>query len=106
MNLKRLLVMTIVMLAMFSLSAVAQNKTVTGKVTDSKDGSPLENATVTVKGTQLATKTASNGTFTINNVPSSATQLVISYSGFNIQTVAIGSNITVSLVRSVTTEGE
>jgi len=97
--------MMIVALTMFSLSAVAQNKTVTGRVTDSKDGSVLSNATVTVKGTQLATKTASDGTFSIA-VPSGAKQLVISYSGFIIQTVEISPNIRVSLVGSVTTEAE
>lgn len=104
MNVKRLLLMTIVMLSMFSLSSFAQNKTVTGKVTDSKDGSPLIGATISVKGTKLATQTASDGTFRLNNVPANANSLIISSVGYSPQTLAIGSGqMTVSLLQTNST---
>lgn len=93
--------MIVVLLAMSSMSAIAQTKTVTGTITDSKDGSPLANATITVKGTKLATQTGDNGSFKILNVPAGATTLVVSYSGYATQNVAIGSgNVAVKLTVS------
>lgn len=78
--------------------AFAQNKTVTGKVTDSKDGSPVSGASVQVKGTRTGTSTKPDGTFSLS-VPSSATTLVITSVGFERQEVAItGSAIEVSFV--------
>jgi len=52
------------------LFALAQNRTVTGKVTDDK-GSPLSNASVIVKGTNLGTSTSADGSFSLS-VPSNA----------------------------------
>jgi TonB-dependent starch-binding outer membrane protein SusC len=76
-------------IAMVLLSAVAFAQTaVSGKVTDSKDGSPVAGATVTVKGAKVATKTGADGTFTIN-VPANAT-LVITSVGFGSREVAVG----------------
>jgi TonB-dependent starch-binding outer membrane protein SusC len=76
-------------IAMVLLSAVAFAQTaVSGKVTDSKDGSPVAGATVTVKGAKVATKTGADGTFTIN-VPANAA-LVITSVGFGSQEVAVG----------------
>ncbi len=66
----------------------AQDRTITGKVTDSKDGSPVSGATLQVKGTRTGTSTKADGTFSIN-VASTATTLVISSVGFDAQDVAI-----------------
>ena len=41
----------------------AQQKTMTGRVTDSKDGSPVSGATVTAKGSKVATSTAADGSY-------------------------------------------
>lgn len=71
---------------LFCNAAMAQNA-VTGKVTDSKDGTPVRGVTVSVKGTTAATQTAADGTFKIN-VPSNAT-LVFSYVGFATQQIAV-----------------
>ncbi len=95
MNLKRLLIALLAFC--FAVAANAQDKTVTGKVTDSKDGSPLPGATVQVKGTKEFSQTDAAGAFKIR-VPAGSTTLVISYSGFASQDVAIGSGeVTVSL---------
>lgn len=59
----------------------AQTKEVTGKVTDSKDGSPLVGATVTVKGTRISVKTGEGGIFKIT-VPSKSGTIVITNVGF------------------------
>lgn len=78
--------------------AFAQNKTVTGKVTDSKDGAPVSGASVQVKGTRTGTSTKPDGTFSLS-VPSNATTLVITSVGYERQEVAItGSAIEVSFV--------
>jgi len=42
-----------VLLCFFVLPAMAQNKTITGKVTDSKDGSAMPGVSVGVKGTTI-----------------------------------------------------
>lgn len=70
---------------LLSLAAFSQN-VITGKVTDSKDGTPVAGATVTVKGTKAATQTAIDGSFKIN-APASAT-LVFSSIGFDQQEVS------------------
>lgn len=96
MNVKRLFIMLV--LPFLALYADAQGKLVTGKVTDSKDGSPVAAATVTVKGTKTGTATASDGTFKLN-VPDGATILIISSVGYNSQEVTIGTGqVNVSLV--------
>jgi TonB-dependent starch-binding outer membrane protein SusC len=73
---------------LFSLSIFAQNKTVTGTVTD-KDGAGVAGASVVVKGTNLGTNTNANGSFSIS-VPATARTLVISFVGLAPQEVAIG----------------
>ena len=105
MNLKRLLVLLTLPL-MICMPALAQDKMVTGKVTDSKDGSTMANVTVSVKGTSIATQTANDGTFKIK-VPPSATTLVISSVGFGSQEVAIGSgDILIKLTQTSNVLGE
>ncbi len=93
------------MLAAFLLSVQmvwAQNKTVIGKVTDSKDGSPIPGASVTVKGSRSGTTTGSDGTFTLS-VPEKTKALIISALGFEAQEAAIsGSSVEVSLKAGAT----
>lgn len=83
----------------FSFSAGAQNKTITGKVSD-ETGTPILAASVIVKGTNQGTSTDVNGDFTLS-VPENAKTLTISSTGFGTKEVAIvGNTISVSLVRS------
>ncbi len=84
--------------SLFSIQLLwAQNKTVIGKITDSKDGSPVIGASVTVKGSRTGTVSKQDGTFSLS-VPEKATTLVISGVGFETQEVAIsGSTVQVSL---------
>ena len=78
MNFRKLVMPTLVGLfaCLSVISAQAQNKTITGKVTDSKDGSALVGASVVVKGSKAGTQTGADGTFKIS-VPSSTTTIVI-----------------------------
>lgn len=63
------------------LNAMAQTRTVTGKVTDAKDGAPLPGATIRAKNLSAGTTTDANGVFSIN-IPNGANTLVISSTGF------------------------
>lgn len=82
----------------FSLLVYAQTKTVSGKVLDVSDGSPLPGVTVTAKGSSETTATDENGLFTLQ-VPSSTTLLVFTFVGFTSQEVTIpaSGNIEVQL---------
>ncbi len=100
MNPKRLFLMFVSLsLMLIVTSAVAQDKLVTGKVTDLKDGKPISGASVLVKGTSVGTQTAEDGSFKLN-APASATTLVVSFVGYTTQELQIGSgNLTISLVQ-------
>ncbi len=98
MNSKRLLIMLgFPLMFLLSISARAQNRVISGKVTDSKSGQPIAGVSVLVKATRIGTQTLSDGAFQLN-APSSATTLVFSYVGYARQEAAIGTgNITVAL---------
>ncbi len=88
------------LLSLFVLNAQAQNKTVTGKVTDSKDGSAIVAASVVGQGTTIGTRTAADGSFKLT-VPSSVTTLFISSVGYASKQVTItGGELKVSLTES------
>ena len=78
----------VLLLMVFAQTIFAQGKTVTGKVTDSKDGSPVPNASVTIKGTNLGTTTDAGGNFRIA-VENNAV-LVITSVGFGSTEVTVG----------------
>src|SRR4029079_3804179 len=72
----------------------AQERRITGTITDDKQA-PLMGATVSVKGTKLATTTDAAGKFAIN-VPGNERTLVVSYVGMQSREIAIGSSDVVS----------
>lgn len=80
-----------------TLQVMAQNRTLTGRVTDAT-GNPVPGASVQIKGTNVGTVSNSDGTFTIS-VPQNARALVISGVGMSQRELTIGNqnNITVSL---------
>ncbi len=85
----------------------AQNRVITGKVSDSKDGSPVAGATVSGKGTRIAAQTISDGTFRIS-IPSTVVTLTISSVGYAPQDVSVTgiTSLEVSLVLTNTILGE
>src|SRR5258708_8834455 len=99
---KRLLArMKILLLPLLvSCSLFAQNKTISGKVTDSKDGSPLPGVSVVPAGSTRGTTTNAKGEFQLS-VPLTAKSLIFSSVGFTIREVPLGdAGMTVSLVAS------
>ncbi|HVW14426.1 MAG TPA: SusC/RagA family TonB-linked outer membrane protein [Mucilaginibacter sp.] len=107
MHLKNLLkVSCFILLSIFALQAAAQNVSVTGKVTDAKDGSPLPGVSILGKGTSIGTVTDGNGSFKLS-VPSSVKTLVVTYIGYDKQEVAItGSPLNIALNPSSTALSE
>src|SRR5437667_7120021 len=87
--------------------AIAQNRTVTGKVTDSKDGNGIRGISVIVKGTGVGTQTSADGSFSLN-VPANANTLLISSIGYASQEVDIAgkTSVDVSLVTTGTSLNE
>lgn len=83
-------------------AAFAQNRTITGKITDAT-GQPVVGATVAAKGSQAATQTNSEGVFSLS-VPNSVQRLVITSIGFSPEEIsAVGkSNISLQLKTSAT----
>ena len=93
----RRLALLVLGLCIFASQLLAQNRTITGKVSDEK-GSPLVGVTVTVRGdNKFRTQTDVSGSFSIS-APATATALVFSYVGYTGQTVTIsGNTLSVSL---------
>jgi len=88
MKIKRLLYALVLPLLLFAGKLHAQDRTVTGTVTDTT-GAPVANASVIVSRGTAGTQTAANGTFSIR-VPATATALTVSSVGYNAQTINIG----------------
>ncbi len=83
-----------VLLMCAALSGFAQQKTVTGKVTASDDGSAMPGVNILEKGTSNGTVTDSNGEFKIE-VGAAAT-LTFSFVGYATQEIVVGSQTTIN----------
>ncbi|HEX5150904.1 MAG TPA: TonB-dependent receptor [Parafilimonas sp.] len=96
---------TFLLFFFLSFSASAQ-KTITGKIVNSKDNAPVGFATITVKGTNVATVSDADGSFTINASSENST-LVVSSVGFITKEVDGSSgNVTVTLVETTSSLDE
>jgi len=74
---------------LFVLSAWAQDRVISGKVTATEDGSSLPGVNVVLKGTTNGTVTDANGSYKLT-IPASGGSLVFSFIGLQTQEVAIG----------------
>jgi iron complex outermembrane receptor protein len=77
-----------VLLFAFVQIGFGQGKTVTGKITSNKDGSPVANATIVVKGTGKGTTTDANGNYSLS-VPNDNAVLVITSVGYARKEVSV-----------------
>jgi TonB-linked SusC/RagA family outer membrane protein len=82
-------------LVLFLIKLQAQNRTITGKITDA-DGKPVAGASVQVKGLKQGVAANADGVFSIS-VPASAKNLLFSSIGFLEQEVRIGSQSSMNI---------
>ncbi len=97
---KRSILMAI--MVTFALLARGQSQTITGKVTDHSDNSPLPGVSVLIKGTTEGTITDGDGNYSIES--SSNDVLAFSYIGFISEEIEVGNQsvINVSLMADIT----
>ncbi|RYY01017.1 MAG: SusC/RagA family TonB-linked outer membrane protein [Gammaproteobacteria bacterium] len=91
----RKLLMMVMGLFLLSVQLLAQNRVVTGKITDAQ-GIPLAGATVQIKNTSIGTVTNSDGTFSITV---SGNNPVLVFSGANVtsQEISVGNRNTIDV---------
>lgn len=95
----RRILFTIIGLLFISMQLLAQNRTITGKVTDEK-GAGIPNASVTVKGNpNIGTTTNSEGNFSLS-VPANAQSLLVSSIGLGEKEIALTSSSTYNVTLS------
>ena len=90
----RRIFLSVIILTTISMLALAQQRTVSGRVTG-EGGAGLPGVTVSVKGTTTATQTDENGNYTLS-VPPNAT-LMFSYVGYGSQEFRLSNQSTVNL---------
>jgi TonB-linked SusC/RagA family outer membrane protein len=81
----------------FASNEFLQQRTVSGKITDSNTGEPLIGATVLVKGTTTGAITTVNGAYSIN-IPNEQAVLSISFIGYTAQDVSVAGKTTVDVL--------
>ena len=98
---KRLLLSCVALVLMLG-SAFAQDRTVSGRVTSTEDGSPLPGVNVVIKGTANGTSTDADGKYSLS-VPANGGSLVFSFIGLESKEFEIGAQtvIDVSLALDV-----
>ncbi|MBN8823604.1 MULTISPECIES: SusC/RagA family TonB-linked outer membrane protein [unclassified Spirosoma] len=83
------------LLCLFAIPLLAQNRTITGKITSSEDGSVLPGVTVLLKGTNQGTTTNSDGTYQIS--ANKGDVLQVSFIGFATTSIKIENQSTVDV---------
>ena len=91
----RKLLLLVLCQVFFLFGALAQNRTISGKVTD-ENGKAVTNASVLVKGTRIGTITKTDGSFTLT-VPGNAKTLLFSSVNMTDQEVQITNQSSVSV---------
>jgi TonB-linked SusC/RagA family outer membrane protein len=79
-----------------AIFVLAQDRTISGKVTSSDDGAPIPGVNVVVKGTTIGAITDVDGIYTIS-APSNSTILVFTFIGLQTKEVEIGSRTTIDV---------
>jgi len=96
--------LVVLMLSFIGLSsALAQTRTISGKVTSASDGTSLPGVNIVVKGTTHGTATAPDGTYSLD-VPSKGGMLIFSYLGFETVQKKIGSSNTINVQLKTSTQ--
>ena len=94
----RKVALMIMLIALTTLSVIAQTAQVKGTVFSQEDNEPIAGATVRIDGTDLVMATDLDGNFSFAKVPSTARKLTVSYIGYTPQTVTIKPDLQIYLV--------
>lgn len=86
-----------VMLCLAGYALVFAQRSISGRVTDKKDGAPLAGVSVSVKGSNNIVQTNAQGDFTLNGVPNGAT-LVFSSASYKQQEVKLTAGNTLNII--------
>jgi TonB-dependent starch-binding outer membrane protein SusC len=94
---KRLLqvILSVCLLLMY-FSALAQERTITGRITSAEDGGSLPGVNILIKGTTIGTVSDVDGRYSIS-VPASGTTLVFTFIGLKAQEIQIDSRSTIDV---------
>jgi len=84
------------LLCLFASMTMAQNRVITGQVTDSKTNETLIGVSVSIKGTKKGTTTDVNGKYSIN-IESAAAVLIYSFVGYNPKEMPVGNSTQINL---------
>ena len=99
---KHFFFMVVFLMTCLLQQAVAQDKSVSGKVTDGANGQGLPGVTVLAKGTRVGTATGADGQFTLS-VPATTTKLEFRFVGYKTAERDITSSSTVDVAMAVET---
>ena len=91
----------LILVLFFSVSLFAQQRTVSGKVSDQEGNQPMGGVSINVKGTTINTVTNAEGKFSIN-VPSDKSVLLFTYVGYGTEEVKVGNLSTINVTLSST----
>ena len=96
------LLQSLFLLLFVASQAIAQERTVTGKVSAKEDGLPLPGVSVVVTGSNIGTQTGVDGTFALT--VANGKGLTFSYIGYTAQRVTVPANnvVNVALVQDAT----
>ena len=93
---RKLLLSALLVSPVLMQQAAAQNRNITGRVTDSATGQGLPGVTVLVKGTSIGASTSADGSYSLS-VPASATTLTFSFIGYTSIDRPIGDASTINV---------
>ncbi|WP_321278943.1 TonB-dependent receptor [Marinifilum fragile] len=102
-NISMLRKLLLMLVTVFSFTVLqAQEKAVSGTVTDANDGMGIPGVSVVVKGTTIGTTTDIDGNYTLK-VDANST-LVFSFVGYKTQEILVGDQTQINVILSVETE--
>jgi TonB-dependent starch-binding outer membrane protein SusC len=95
-SLMKRVLLTMLLSLLFIAYAAAQDRTISGKVTDGQDGSPLPGVNVIVEGTTKGTTTDVDGNYTMT-LAEGENSLVFTFVGYKAATVSVGDQTTINV---------
>jgi TonB-dependent SusC/RagA subfamily outer membrane receptor len=93
---KRILLLSVVMVIFLANNLIAQERTVSGRVTGEETGAPIPGVNVILKGTTIGTVTDIDGNYKVN-VPEEGGILIYSFIGLATEEVRIGDQSVINM---------